>query len=425
MGRDWDRDQSRTPRGGRAQWISKTLAQLGRYKHQRPDGLEVDNQGCLTLQNLMDTWGYSNGVTEDEVVQAVQQNMVNERTGGSRFKMHQDSKTGDTVIQVHRAGGEWPSNNAKSTTWSSSSWNSGKSWNDDSQAKQEQNSWSSNQWKSNGDWDNKSSNGSYGNRTESWVKIEPKTETWTSRGNSAGGWRLQGSQDNTSSQGWKNQNKGGGHTHDVTEQIQRYMGYLLKNGGKEGVHADWAGYASLSSMVEAMQNWKPDFGINDVESLKRFLQETDHEGRFTVDKQDRVRKVDRNARNGGQGSWTNNSAGQDRRPTQPTQREPVRFNAFTPAYAPMSKEEAVDYGGDDDANTPGVSTVKTEQHDNGENHARDRDDGKKPKNPPGKHWIQYDDNNTIWWYYEGPKGTWWMGPEHSEPQPYSGAPVDA
>lgn len=25
-------------------------------------------------------------------------------------------------------------------------------------------------------------------------------------------------------------------------------------------------------MVEAMQNWKPDFGINDVESLKRFLQ---------------------------------------------------------------------------------------------------------------------------------------------------------
>ena len=27
----------------------------------RPDGLEVDNQGCLTLQNLMDTWGYSNG----------------------------------------------------------------------------------------------------------------------------------------------------------------------------------------------------------------------------------------------------------------------------------------------------------------------------------------------------------------------------
>ena len=71
---------------------------------------------------------------------------------------------------------------------------------DDSQAKQEQNSWSSNQWKSNGDWvrclnqwweevsstigfshqsypgiskDNKSSNGSYGNRTESWVKWGP------------------------------------------------------------------------------------------------------------------------------------------------------------------------------------------------------------------------------------------------------------
>lgn len=71
---------------------------------------------------------------------------------------------------------------------------------DDTQVKQEQKSWSSNQWKNNGDWvrclnqwweevsstfgfshqsypgiskDNKSSNGSYGNRTESWVKCCP------------------------------------------------------------------------------------------------------------------------------------------------------------------------------------------------------------------------------------------------------------
>ena len=59
---------------------------------------------------------------------------------------------------------------------------------------------------------------------------------------------------------WKNQNKGGvterqplgiseawtlcslsgGHTQDVTEQIQRYMGYLLKNGGKDtGARSFW------------------------------------------------------------------------------------------------------------------------------------------------------------------------------------------
>ena len=49
---------------------------------------------------------------------------------------------------------------------------------------------------------------------------------------------------------------------------------------------------------------------------------------------------------------------------------------------------------------------------------------------PGKHWTQYDDNTTIWWchspcyvkvlmlrYYEGPKGTWWLGPEHNELKP--------
>ena len=63
-------------RQGRGHWISKTLAQIGRYKDKRlwsraqksslfmrPYGLEVDNNGCITLSNLMDSWGHQNGVS--------------------------------------------------------------------------------------------------------------------------------------------------------------------------------------------------------------------------------------------------------------------------------------------------------------------------------------------------------------------------
>ena len=49
-----------------------------------------------------------------------------------------------------------------------------------------------------------------------------------------------------------------------------------------------------------------------------------------------------------------------------------------------------------------------------------------PKNPPGKHWTRYDHGNGLfWWYYEGPKGTWWMDErEHAEPEPYPVDPVE-
>eukprot|EP00438_Fugacium_kawagutii_P004244 Skav217514 [mRNA] locus=scaffold647:81908:101585:+ [translate_table: standard] len=126
----WDR--SRSPRKNNAHWISKQIAMLGRYTQNRPANLQVDSQGCLTLQNLMDSWGHENGLSEQEVVDAVNQNLVCERTGGTRFKIHYDNRTGDTVIQVHRGGGDFSRDSNKNTkTWAkpTSSWKSGNDWN--------------------------------------------------------------------------------------------------------------------------------------------------------------------------------------------------------------------------------------------------------------------------------------------------------
>ena len=41
---------------------------------------------------------------------------------------------------------------------------------------------------------------------------------------------------------------------------------------------------------------------------------------------------------------------------------------------------------------------------------------KAPRPPPGKHWTMYHDDGDIWWFYEGPKGTWWMSSEHGRIQ---------
>ncbi|CAK9043965.1 unnamed protein product [Durusdinium trenchii] len=404
MGR-WD--HSRSPRQGRLQWISKTLAQLGRYKQNRPYGLEVDGSGCIKLSNLMETWGNSNGVSQDEVVQAVSDNLVNERTGGARFKLSHEGR--ETIIQVHRAGGEWPSNSEKTSSWSSSSWNGNSSWGAKNQNNDKQDSWKSDQsWNKKNDWDNHSSNG---NHTESWVKSEP-SENWNKRGNAAG-WRLQqGSQSTQNSTSWNNRGGRQG-SYDKAEQIQRYMAYLLKNGWQEGVNADREGYADLQSIVDAMQQRKPDFGLTSIEEVKTFLQETDQEGRFAIDAQDRVRKIDRNARQQPPEPqpWKSHTTTTRPSQAQPARSQPARFNAFE-APTHVQKEE-VDYDEDEPEadDTPGVSQVKTEINN------------RKPKNPPGKHWTQYDDNTTIWWYYEGPRGVWWMGPEHSEPQPYNSAPA--
>ena len=45
-----------------------------------------------------------------------------------------------------------------------------------------------------------------------------------------------------------------------------------------------------------------------------------------------------------------------------------------------------------------------------------RQDGPKPMKPPypgsDAVWKKYDDEGTIWWYYKGPLGEWWMS-EHT------------
>ncbi|CAJ1341080.1 unnamed protein product [Effrenium voratum] len=420
MGR-WH-DRSRSPKAGKRQWVSKTLASFGRYKDRRPQGLEVDHSGCLLLSNLMEVWGHSQGLADEDVLTAVKENLINERTGGARFVL--TPAAGDWQIQVHRSGGDWAS--------------SGGGWKANSNAAPATNSWQANtkqEWgepwkdkwkdpKDSKDWKKEDAWGS-----NSWtapVKEEKTDDTWAqseSRQNwtkSSPGWRFQGNQasqanaappEHSSGNSWNNSSNSWNSNHsqsrrqsnwkghqDKPEQIQRFMGYLLKNGKEEHVYSDYDGWAPVSQIIAAIQRRHSDWGINSPEDLNKMLQESDHEGRFIMEGQ-RIRKVDRNAR---------------RAPPEPVN-VPVkptaskRFNAFTVKKQEEEEEEDEGNFGEDD-DTPGVASVQGQ---------------KPPRKPPGRHWTQYDDNSTIWWYYEGPRGQWYMGPEHTEPQVFlAGAPEE-
>jgi len=45
-------------------------------------------------------------------------------------------------------------------------------------------------------------------------------------------------------------------------------------------------------------------------------------------------------------------------------------------------------------------------------------DQKKPAPPPGEHWTKYEDEGTVWFYYEGPFGKFWCPNDARDPQPY-------
>ena len=56
------------------EWISRKIAKFGRIR--APPGLIVTD-GCLRLSNLMEVWGYAEGLREHQVVKAVSVHLMN------------------------------------------------------------------------------------------------------------------------------------------------------------------------------------------------------------------------------------------------------------------------------------------------------------------------------------------------------------
>lgn len=83
------------------EWISRKLVSFGRYKDGRPRGLRVESDSTFLLEDLMDEWGYDEGLSKDDVMQAVRHHMFhgNDPSSTLRFAIESTGK-GAVVIRV-------------------------------------------------------------------------------------------------------------------------------------------------------------------------------------------------------------------------------------------------------------------------------------------------------------------------------------
>lgn len=76
------------------------MASFGRYPDRRPHGLRVCLDGTIRVQDIVDCWGASRGVSRQQIVTAVQEHMFhNDECSSLRFVLSEDSE-GHLIVRV-------------------------------------------------------------------------------------------------------------------------------------------------------------------------------------------------------------------------------------------------------------------------------------------------------------------------------------
>eukprot|EP00930_Biecheleria_cincta_P005891 TRINITY_DN106842_c0_g1_i1.p1 TRINITY_DN106842_c0_g1~~TRINITY_DN106842_c0_g1_i1.p1 ORF type:complete len:213 (+),score=29.68 TRINITY_DN106842_c0_g1_i1:113-751(+) len=113
--RQMPRPRSRSDRGAEwsrsswdtTSWISRNLCGLARYPHKRPRGLQVDSSGQLSLKNLMEVWGYDQGLQVKDVLEAVHAHRYQDEDEHTlRYELNTD-QAGNMLIKVHPKRDRW------------------------------------------------------------------------------------------------------------------------------------------------------------------------------------------------------------------------------------------------------------------------------------------------------------------------------
>mmetsp|Transcript_34347 Transcript_34347/g.80389 ORF Transcript_34347/g.80389 Transcript_34347/m.80389 type:complete len:384 (+) Transcript_34347:95-1246(+) len=381
MSRGYDR--SRSPNGNN-QWISRALVQFGRYSDKRPWGLRPNDQGAFRLCDIMTAWGNKQGVSEEDIMDAVQKNMFqnSDESGQQRFEIYQEDD-GNIAIKVNpkrgaqnwqRTPAAWPKEEVSQDKW----WEK-----KDTHQKQENKQWwvkeeeKADVWDNNGKWKNESSSpwskqdskgwqdsSSSKKSWNNWSKPEDKSSDWGNKGHGQS-WGSSGEAAGSSSWDWK-----------TAEHIQRFIGWMLKTGHKEHKLYPHKGWMKMSDLAAVLLEKEPDTGIASAEDLERCLQETDSAGRFEM-KEGWVTKV-----------------GRDHRVPRDTSAAAAKSSSRNGGYSSGGGRGAY------------PSSVKDEEPD-----------GQTPPRPPGPGWTKFQDEGTEWFYYEGPEGKWWCQ-QDEDPQPF-------
>lgn len=380
-------DRSRSP--GNNEWIARAIVSMGRYPERRPKGLSVDSTGAISVRSLVDVWARQHGISEEEVLGAVQRHMFDEKRGPGalRFCINCD-EAGNTTVRVHAKRGG--AGLAACATPARALWRP--SW----QAEREQ-TWTEvrpRPWQ----WDAKQSawQAKYTEEEKQLPdeakqqgdakrqKWEPTQQKWAKQTKEAKQQPAEASQPHEGKQQkWEPRQQqwearwtpsGGGRS--AAEQVQRWVGWFLKTGHRELRLGLQEGRARLADVAAALGRIRPELGVADEGSLRKLLEETDLAGRFELDDQGRVRKVPRDHRRR-RSPPCSPQAG-----VRPVEEDPALKLA---AQATATVQAAVE------AAAAAAQAARAGR----------------PLPPPGEHWKKYTDEGDLWYYYSGPLGSWW------------------
>lgn len=411
-------ERSRSPVDRDSEWISRQVASLARYGHKRPQGLKIDTSGGIRLSDLAAGWGQKNGYTKQQILSALQKHMYHENSGTLRFQMRGEPP-GDLTIRVHRRRDGVTLKGGEDTAAAAAAGGSAVPWGtkpslvkpkaaagsiaadgvvvkprvaggggaSSSAAKvaTPQQSWRD---KADERWDDK----------KSWDKRKGWSDPWYDDDDDDDedeGWNKQDSWKKGRSSWLESDWRGGDvwkREHSDGEKVQRWLAYALRSGDKNlGVVVEQGGWASIDDLAEAMSNRRPKLGISDGQQLRELLRDTDALGRFEVDDRGRVRKVHRDYRQPRGSASVVGYGGDAWEEDEASAEEPPKGRQRT--VAEPGREEPQDSAPIATANGPDA-----------------------PDKPPGPGWTKYIDDDVIWYFYEGPKGKWWMQEGEERPQ---------
>jgi len=170
----------------------------------------------------------------------------------------------------------------------------------------------------------------------------------------------------------------------LSEQIQRWLGWMLRKGYDElGLNRTEIGWVNVNEVAMAMKRSRPDFGEFDGETLMKEIEQNDAVGRFEF-KLGHVRKVPK-------GSCPS--------------RVPRRSQSVSSVESLHSSRSPPGRG----TSSPAPMQIEPSGSEEG------------PPPPPGKNWTKYQDGDHFWWYYSGSLGKWWCD-EGAKPQRYEENP---
>mmetsp|Transcript_126608 Transcript_126608/g.369961 ORF Transcript_126608/g.369961 Transcript_126608/m.369961 type:complete len:451 (+) Transcript_126608:98-1450(+) len=428
--------------------ISRQIAAFGRYPDRRPQGLHVDGNGALRLEDLMRVWGRRENLKECDVLDAVRRHMFHDSGGGGsalRFAIDTDA-SGRIIIRVmpkkptseHVAHTQPPPGREReaasrppqgqltvrslhgsvlqevaarqSATAPKAAPEALKSGfipvkTQESPQRPEAARTSPM------DVDTAPSLGEQrASVQKACEQMGLTAETRHLRQPPPASARGEAPGSHEHGRGWGRRTRRG-DGRPAGERVQRWLSWALRHGHRElMVAVDTAGWARLDVIAAAMRRSRPDLGEFDAQRLQALLQETDEAGRFEISA-GRLRKLGRDHRQP-------RLAQHVQPPTLSSSGGPERARARScgrgrSASRSSSSVHSIHPGRPRSLSPPPVAT-------SGESmpHPFSEKEKGKPPPPPGDHWTKYQDHGRDWFFYEGPLGRWWCESAADEIQPF-------